>query len=151
MSVPTWQRSLSNAEFLYQIFELNILIGKIMENKPKKYKSSYSDFVIQTALEALKEARIANDEPFAREAITERAYLFRREHFQTAMSLIKTVSTVSHIFLEIVRESNQYESTKLYKQETQIGDKCGECIALLKGVINSDKERYKSSIRSEDF
>lgn len=151
MSVPTWQRSLSNAQFLYQIFDLNTLIGKIMENKPKKYKNSYSDFVIKTALEAFKEARIANDEPFAREEITERSYLFRREHFQIAISLIKTVSTVSHIFLEIIRESNQYESTKLYKQETQIGDKCGECIALLNGVMDSDKERYKSSIRSEDF
>ena len=148
MSVPTWKRSLSNAEFLYQIFELNILIGRIMENKPKKYKSSYSDFVIQSGLEALKETRIANDEYFAGEAINERSYYFRKEHFQTAMSLVKTVSTVSHIFLEIVRASNQYESTKLYKQETQIGDQCNVCINLLKGVMESDKERFKQSIRS---
>lgn len=36
MSVPTWKRSKSKVEFLNLLMELNINIGKITANKPKK-------------------------------------------------------------------------------------------------------------------
>ena len=54
MSVPTWKRKLSEAEFVYQVYQLNIRLGEILENKPQKYKANYTDEIVKTALSALE-------------------------------------------------------------------------------------------------
>lgn len=54
MSVPTWKRSKSKVEFLNLLMELNINIGKITANKPKKYKANYGDHLIKEGLRGLK-------------------------------------------------------------------------------------------------
>ena len=53
MSVQTWKRKLSNAEYIYQVYQLNIRLGEILVNKPQKYKTNYTDEIVKTALGAL--------------------------------------------------------------------------------------------------
>ena len=36
MSVPVWKRKLSSAQFIYEVYTLNIRLGEILENKPQK-------------------------------------------------------------------------------------------------------------------
>lgn len=43
MSVPAWERDKSKTDFIRLLMELNIRIGKIVGNKPKKYKQNYGD------------------------------------------------------------------------------------------------------------
>ena len=61
MSVPTWRRSESATEYLWQIYQLNLEIAEIVSNKPKKYKSTHSNLLIKNALKALASANMAND------------------------------------------------------------------------------------------
>lgn len=63
MSVPVWKRKLSSAEYVYQIYQLNIRLGEILVNKPQKYKANYTDNIIQTSLSALKHVQIADSIP----------------------------------------------------------------------------------------
>ena len=60
MSVPTWKRKPSSAEFIYQVYQLNIRLGEILANKPQKYKQNYTDHVVKTAMDALKHLQIAD-------------------------------------------------------------------------------------------
>ena len=59
MSVPTWERNESKTEYLNMLYELNVNLGKIIMNKPKKYRENYGDHIIKTALESLKYAQTA--------------------------------------------------------------------------------------------
>ena len=61
MSVPTWKRSTSKSQFLYELYQLNITVGEIMDNQSKKHKDNYSNHVIKTALYALQMAQTANE------------------------------------------------------------------------------------------
>ena len=60
MAVPVWKRKLSSAQFIYEVYTLNIRLGEILENKPQKYKANYADDIIKTALEALEHLQIAD-------------------------------------------------------------------------------------------
>ena len=60
MSVPTYRRNESKTEYLNMLYELNVNLGKIIMNKPKKYRENYGDHIIKTALESLKYAQTAN-------------------------------------------------------------------------------------------
>ena len=61
MSVATYNRTQSKTEYINKIRELNVGIGRIVMNKPKKYRQNYGDAIIKSAIEALKFAQTAND------------------------------------------------------------------------------------------
>lgn len=155
MSVPTWKRKLSSAEFVYQTFQLCIRIGEIMVNKPQKYKVNYTDDIVKTSLEALKHLQIA-DSIFMSKYTKEEDYLLRRKHLLLGKGLVEHVATSSYVFLELVRkhdfasegENNKYYS-KLYDQEIEIGDRCENCHKLISGVIKSDSELYNKYIKNK--
>lgn len=37
MAVPIWKRKVSSAQFIYEVYTLNIRLGEILMNKPQKY------------------------------------------------------------------------------------------------------------------
>lgn len=47
MSVPSWKRSASKSEYIRLLYDLNVRIGQIVANKPKKYRGSYGDMLIK--------------------------------------------------------------------------------------------------------
>ena len=155
MSVQVWKRKLSSAEFLYQVYRMNIRLGEIMMNKPQKYKTNYADAIIQTALSALKHVQIA-DSIFMSKYTAEADYRLRRENLLLAKGEIDHLATACFIYLEIVRK-NDYASqadekgggkyAKLYDQELEIGGMCETCHKLIAGVLKADGELYKKYIR----
>ena len=78
MSVPTYKRSTSSAQFIYNLYTFNIRIGEICMNSPKKYRMNYADKIIQDSLDALKYARLAND-IYMNKSTTERDSMRRKE------------------------------------------------------------------------
>ena len=102
MSVPVWKRNLSKAEYIYQTYRMNIRLGEILANKPKKYQKNYSDELIKTALSALKHLQVA-DSIFLTKQSTEKECEIREENLLLAKAEIAHVATVAYIFLEIVR------------------------------------------------
>ena len=155
MSVQVWKRKLSSAEYIYQVYKLNIRLGEILINKPQKYKTNYADAIIQTALSALEHAQIA-DSIFLSRYSSEADFLVRREHLQIAKGKIDHIATACFIYLEIVRKhdhageaanGNDRVYAKLYEQELEIGEMCENCHKLISGVIKADNELYKKHIK----
>lgn len=155
MSVPTWKRKLSSAEYLYQVYRMNIRLGEILMNKPQKYKTNYADAIIQTALSALKHAQIA-DSIFMSKYTKEEDYRTRRQSLLLARGEIQHIATACYIYLEIVRKRDyaseatgrsDKQYAKLYDQELEIGGMCETCHRLISGVIKADTEIYNKYIR----
>ena len=154
MSVQTWKRKLSNAEYIYQVYQLNVRLGEILVNKPQKYKTNYTDEIVQTALGALEDLQAADSIYLSKYAL-EQDFLLRRRHLLEARGKIEHVATACFIYLEIVRK-HDYASqkdrddrlyAKLYEQELEIGERCETCYKLVSGVIKSDMELYRQYIR----
>lgn len=147
MSVPTYRRTLSATEYVWNIRQLAVRVGEIVNNKPKKYKNTYADKIIALSLDALSEVVMANDIYVK----TEKDYENRRSHLLKADGLLDSLVIISDIFLEQIKkspvdpsvENKSKRNSKIEKQQIELGDKVDICKKLIKGVVKSDAERYK--------
>ena len=147
MSVPTWLRSESRTRFLYRLYKLNIRIGEIVENHPKKYRANYGDVLITNALNALTHAEIGNG-IFMHSATPEADYQLRRKHLREAKGYTESIATVAYIYLELIAKTDGVKREKILKQEEEIGRDCEEIAKMLKGVLDSDRKIYNANRRS---
>lgn len=181
MSVPVWKRKVSSAQFIYEVYTLNIRLGEILMNKPQKYKQNYADGIIKTALSCLEHLQIA-DSVYLSKYSSVGDYELRREHFLTARGQLEHIATASYIFLELVKrhdhasegkpkkkaglektkeelnaaeerrkkQEEEYKK-KLSDQELEIGDACETAYRLISGVLDRDKEIYKTYIKPKEL
>lgn len=138
MSVPTWKRKESKTEFLRLLIELNIYLGKIVNNKPKKYKANYGDHLIKEGLKALEYAQTANS-VYMTKNTSQNDYEHRRKLFMTARGIVSHIATASYIFLELCKNSNEIKAGRVSKEEEYIGSTCTDIVKALSGVLKSDK------------
>ena len=146
-------------------------------NKPQKYKPNYADDIIKTALSCLEHLQIADsvylskystagDYELRREhLLTARGQL---EHIATAsyifLELVKRhdhasegkpkkkadpEKTEEELNAAEERRKKQEEEykKKLSDQELEIGDVCETAYRLISGVLDHDKEIYKTYIK----
>ena len=160
MSVPTWLRSQSSAEYLWRLYKLNIRIAEICANKPKKYRANYGDALIKTGLQALQSAQMANDIYMSKTTPAE-LYMLRRKRLVTAKGLLANLSTTAYIFLELVKKSDQgaqcydpderqtaqVKADKIGHEEEEIGLACEEITRMISGVIKNDTVIYNKHIK----
>jgi hypothetical protein len=144
MSVPSWKRNKSKVEFLRLLMELNINLGKIVNNKPKKYKTNYGDHLIQTGLKALELAQIANSIYMTKTTSID-DYKQRRNLFLKARGCVEHISTASYIYLELCKNSNEVKFERVLKEEEYIGSTCNDIYKAISGVLKSDKALIKNS------
>lgn len=120
MSVPVWKRKVSSAQFIYEVYTLNIRLGEILMNKPQKYKPNYADDIIKTALSCLEHLQIA-DSVYLSKYSSVGDYELRREHLLTARGQLEHIATASYIFLELVkRHDHASEGKQKKKKKTDI-------------------------------
>lgn len=143
VSVPAWRRSVSNTEYLKLLFDLNIRIGEMVANSPKKYRANYGDMLIKSALEALKHAQTANG-IYVSPAMPESDYRLRRGMLQRAKGAAENISTVGYIFLEQLRHHDHEEASKIYRREEYLGTTCGEISKKISAVMKSDRAMFNS-------
>ena len=143
MSVPSWLRKTSKTEFLWRLYRLNIRLGEIVNNHPKKYRASYGDTLINNALLALTHAQVANS-IFMHADIAEDEYQTRRNFLRTAKGYTETVATIAYIYLELTAKADGVKPEKILKQEEYIGAECGEISRMIKGVLDSDRRIHGS-------
>lgn len=144
MSVPRWKRTTSKTDFIRYLMDLNIRLGKIVGNKPKKYKQNYGDHLIKIGLSALEHAEIGNS--IYMTADTQEAdYLMRRKCFAAARGEINHLSTAAYIFMEICKNSNEVRADKILKEEEYIGSMCADISKSLSGVMRSDKKLMRKT------
>lgn len=144
MSVPSWLRSESKTKFLHCLYKLNIRIGEIVANHPKKYRANYGDNLISNALLALNHAQMANS-IFMNANTPADDFRLRRQHLREARGRVETVSTVAYIYLELISKTDGAPKNKLLKQEEEIGLACSEISKMLRAVLDSDRRIYNNS------
>lgn len=142
MSVPSWKRSVSKSEYIRMLYDLNVRIGQIVMNKPKKYRGSYADMLIKSSLEALKYAQVANS-IFMAASTPNEDYTLRRKCLLQARGMVENIATTSQIFLELYRNADREESEKIYREEAYIGESCGEIVRKISGVLKSDASIFR--------
>lgn len=138
MSLPSWERETSKAEYIKELFDLCIYIGHTVVKQPAKYRTNYGDHLIKTSLDALKHAQAAQS-IYMSEKTTEADYQRRRAHLQNARAFARHTATAADIFLELVKETDGAKPDKIEKREKEIGSKTKRIEALISGVIDSDK------------
>lgn len=143
MSVPTWRRDLSKAEYIYSIFQLNKTIASIVTKKPAKYKANYGDHLVKEGLEALKLSQIAN-KIYVNDKTS---YELRRSTLLQLQGVIDNISTSAYLFLELVRNNDSVSFEKIWDEENKIGDACYSINKLVNGILRSDRERYKKKYK----
>jgi len=141
MSVPPWLRNESKTKYLWQLYHLNIRIAEIVSNHPKKYRATYGDKLINTALDALLEARIGNN-VFVSENMSEMDYQIRRKCLRNAKSKVESIPTIAFIYLELTSKADGVNAEKILKQEEEIGIKCFDIAKMISGVLSSDRKKY---------
>lgn len=142
VSVPSWKRSVSKTEYIRLLFDLNVRIGEIVANSPKKYRANYGDMLIKSALEALKYAQMANG-IYVSTSMPETDYHLRRELLQRARGTAENISTVGYIFLEQIRKHDAEESGKIYRREEYLGTICSEISKKISAVMKNDRTVYQ--------
>ena len=142
MSVPSWKRSESKSEYIRLLYDLNVRIGQIVANKPKKYRTSYGDMLVRSSLDALKHAQIANS-IFMTASTGREDYLLRRQHLLLARGTVENIATIGQIFLEICRKADKESAAKIYREEACIGETCGTLQKKISGVLKSDAALMK--------
>lgn len=146
MSVPLYRRRLSRTEYIWRVRQLTIRVGEIIANKPKKYKGIYSDKIVYLSLNALSEVVFANEIYIE----TSFDYENRRSHLLNARGDLWALLTISDIFLEQIKKSpiakdlQEKRDSKIVKQQFELGREVRECVALINGVMESDKKRYRN-------
>lgn len=148
MSVPTWMRTTSKTKYLHRLYKLNIRIGEIVANHPKKYRANYGDSLITTALNALTHAQIGNG-IFMHAAMTEADYQIRRKQLQGAKGYTEAIATIAYIYLELIAKTDGVKEEKILEQEEEIGLECAEISKMIKGVLDSDRRIYNSRPRKQ--
>ena len=143
MSVPSWKRSESKSEYIRLLHDLNIRIGQIVMNKPKKYRGSYADMLINTSLEALKYAQTANS-IFMTGNTSVEDFSLRRKYLLSARGAVENIATVSQIFVDICRKADRENAEKIYKEQAYIGESCMMIHKKISGVLKNDAALMKS-------
>ena len=141
MSVPTWERTLSKTQFLYELYQLNVRLGEIVYNKPAKYRVTYGDKIVTQGIEAMRYAQAANL-IFMSNKTTEADYNLRRKYLLNALSLVDSLSTLADIFLSLNYRMDGCSKETLEKNQIEIGSRTKTCHDLIKGVLESDKKVY---------
>lgn len=141
MSVPTWKRSKSKTQFIYDCFMLNKEIGRITTKVPKKYRTNYCDELIKESFEALKNLQIGNDI-----IVGANQYMLGKRiyHFSEAIGILDNVLSLTYIFFEMMKENNELRNDWIDRSEELIGNYCDSIIKMTKKVIESDKRTFLS-------
>jgi hypothetical protein len=142
MSVPAWKRAESKAEYLIDILNLNVRVGEIIGNGPKKYRQGYGDFLIKTALDALKYAQTANS-IFVSKKMNKSDFDTRRRCLMLSRGCIDSISTAFMVYLAQARKADGYEADKADRQLQDIGTRCYKIRSSIKKVMDSDKNRIR--------
>lgn len=141
MSVPSYERSESRAQFLQELHELCVRCGQIVMRKPTKYRATYGDRLINSCLDALQNAQFANHIYITKDTSAELKNL-RKVSLTKARNLCYTIPSLAQIFLDLVGEIDG-GSSKLAKEKAYFGEKCGTIVRLIDGVLENDKKFSK--------
>lgn len=146
MSVSTWERELSKAQFVYSAHQLLDIVSDLAYYTPKKYRDTYCDHIINAAINAMECAYSANqivlDKYMSNSDIRERKRLLGQ-----AVSYAVLVGVIAEHFLEHIRHCDGVKLSFVEQYEDKIALKINELRMLTLGVMKSDRKRIDKIIK----
>ena len=140
MSVNTWERSLSSIAFLWETHLLNQNISKMIANAPKKYKDSYSDYIIRSGLETF-DLLYRGNSIYVGEFTPDADFKERKKLFREGMSKLATTLSAANIFLEHMRQSDGVNNDTVNRYSESLGARGDNIKNLVISLIKSDEKR----------
>lgn len=149
MSVPSWLRNISKVKFIWETYQLNVELGRMVNNHiPKKYKTNYGDTLINSSAEALKLLLDANTIVIDKN-ITEKDFVDRENGLRKAKVLIDYVGIYFAIAYDICKNNGEVKNENYYKDCEYIGDQVELIINLITNLEESDRKRYRQLKQAE--
>lgn len=141
MSVKACNREVSQMEFLKNARDIEVFFIKMMVTRPKKYRAFYQK-IVESSMEILNCSKRGNSIYVERREDV----LLRTEQFKKALAelqaLISQIEVIYYLFNDEGISSKQIEEiTKMINTE----------IGLLKGLLKSDRVRYKNLLKETDI
>ena len=143
MSVKVADRGESKTEYIEAARVLAVKVGKVMGNAPHKYKASFGDHMIKTALDIYGHLQVAQSVYVVYSANAEQDYAQRRGHLKEAEGLINHISATARVYFGIVVDCDSYDKEKALRQQHSIGDMCSRLAALVDGTIEWDSTNIR--------
>lgn len=145
MSVYASKRSESKVEFLRVAQQLAVYTLKQVKKFPKSYRFCLTNDIVRLAMEIHENVLRANS-IYMRKGMTEDEFRLRSEYLMKARSAIFAFSSLLTITFSLVMEGNNFLGDK--KQTSNIFKEWARLLnyesALIKGVTDSDKKRYRN-------
>lgn len=144
MSVYASQRNESKAEFIKVAQELATYTLEQVKKFPKSYRFCLTNDIVRLAMEIHEDVLRANS-IFIYKNMSESEFNLREEYFIKARSAIFALSSMLTITFSLVLKGNNFLGNK--KKMSGIFKEWARLLnfeaALVKGIIESDKKRYK--------
>lgn len=155
MTVPVPKRRLSGVQYIETARKLNVEIGHVVANGPKKYLNTYGDRLITVGLEAYGATIQANSIYQSKGVNAEPDYLQRRGYLLEARAKVKAVAAIAKVYFDLLIEAKGLQKmgeetdvkiasrAKIYSRMDRIGALCDEEVRLINGVLKSDTAKFK--------
>lgn len=139
MSVKACNRDVSNMEFIKNARDIEVYFIKMMVGRPKRYRTFYQK-IVDSSMEIMNCVKRGNSIYVERREDA----LLRTEQFKRALAelqvLISQIEIIYYLFKDEGISANQIEEiTNMINKE----------IGLVKGLLKSDRSRYKSLLKEE--
>ena len=144
MSVYASKRNESKAEFIRVAQQLATYTLEQVKKFPKSYRFCLTNDIVRLALEIHEDVLRANS-IYLHNNIMETEFNLREEYFTKARSSIFSLSSLLTVTFSLVLKGNNFLGDK--KKTSGIFKEWARLLnyeaALVKGIIESDKKRYK--------
>lgn len=145
MSVYASKRSESKVEFLRIAQQLAVYTLKQVKKFPKSYRFNLTNDITRLAMEIHEDVLRANS-IYIHRGMTEDEFRLRAVYFTKAKSAIFALSSLLTITFSLVLEGNNFLGDKkttsnMFKEWARL---LNYETALIKGVVDSDRKRFKS-------
>lgn len=149
MSVYASKRSESKVEFLRVAQNLAVYTLKQTKKFPKSYRFNLTNEITRLSMDIHENVLRANS-IYIHKGMTEDEFRLREIYFTKAKSSIFALSSLLTITFSLVLEGNNFLGDK--KSTSNVFKEWARLLnyetALLKGVVDSDRKRYKSYQKS---
>lgn len=137
MSVPIGKRSESSMEFLSNARDIEIIFIELRIKKPKRY-TFFFDKLLEYSFNLLSTVKAGNSIYPENKSEVEMRQRFFKEGIAYCQVLMSQI--------EVIRYKLQDDGISI-NQVQQLSEKIVHEIKLLKGIISSDKDRYKNILK----
>lgn len=138
MAVRVEDRSESKVEYLEVARQISKRTAQMVANGPKKYLATYGDHLMRCSLDMFRHADIGNSIYVTCEA----DYELRRKHLVEARGLAFAIESAAKLYTDLVTGTDSVGRDKAYGRLADIARLCHRERGLIKGVLDSDKQRY---------